>query len=229
MDAFVKKRSRLFISILTLASAATLLSFLFAIDEEGFSFLKDSIQALQGYVSSHFVFSVFLYILSYALLKMICVPGMFLLTVLGGAAFGYLGLPLTMLASTTGSVTTFLLARYFFQEVIRRRWGDQVSDFNKQIGERHFLFVVSMRLIPVIPYYLVNLVLPLTKVETRSFIIGTLVGMIPIHTLYTFAGTEITKLDSHENLIGPSYFAILLFLGVFPFIVKFVHGRLVRK
>jgi len=221
----MNQRLKFFGLVLLVTIIASAYFVLYIDDERLMLSTASALTIMKHYVAENYLQSVILYIGSYAILKALCVPGMFLATMVGGALFGLLGLPLTMIGSTTGSMTAFLLVRYFFHDAVKERFPKKIQKLEKQIGEQQIQLVVYLRLIPVIPYYLINLLLPVTTMKAKSFALGTLAGMIPIHTLYTFAGFEIAKIKSTSDILTPEILFTLCLLGVFPFVFNMLKKR----
>lgn len=181
---------------------------------------------LKTYAHENPLTSLALFFTIYAFLKLICTPGMFLLTMVGGALFGANALPLTMLASTLGSSLCFCVVRMFFKDVVRSQWQERISKINNSMSKSGFRFVLMLRLIPLIPYYLINILLPVTKIHFRSFVLGTLIGMIPIHALYTYAGFEFSQITSAKDIVSPKIVLTLCLLASMPLLVKFLESKL---
>jgi uncharacterized membrane protein YdjX (TVP38/TMEM64 family) len=144
------------------------------------------------------------YILSAALTIPIAVP----LTLAGGVLFGFWqGTLIVSLSSTIGATFSFLVARYLCRDLVSRRFSRQLEAVNRQIETEGAYYLFTVRLIPVFPFFLMNLLLGLTSMKTATYFWVSLVGMLAGTMVYVNAGVEIAKIDVHADVFSPSLVA----------------------
>jgi len=175
----------------------------------------------------------FLTVLIYAGIYISCtaasIPGALVLTLLGGAIFGFaVGSVVVLVSATIGATIAFLVARYLFEDLVANKMGERVSKIRESFKKEGALYLFSMRLVPVIPFFAINLLMGLTSIRTVVFFVASLVGMAPGTMVFVNAGTQLAKLDSVQGLLSPTLIASFVLLAVFPYIAKFTL-KAIRK
>ena len=163
-------------------------------------------------------------------------PGAALLSLGIGWFFGFWqGMVLVSFASTTGATIAFLLSRYFFRDSIQRRFGDRLRSFNESLEREGAFYLFTLRLIPVVPFFVINAVMGLTKLRTWTFWWVSQLGMLPGTVVYIYAGSSVPDLktlseEGVKAVFTPSQLTqitvALVLLGVFPLATKWVIKRL---
>ena len=162
-----------------------------------------------------------LFMSAYIAITAMSIPGAIVLTLLSGAVFGvWKGTLLVSLASTIGATIAFLMSRYLFRESMLKKFENQMVTINRKIKENgnHYLF--TMRLIPISPFVVINLMMGLTHVSTWSFIWITFVGMFPGNLVYVYAGRKIAQIKTPSEILTWPIILTLTLLGVLPLILK---------
>ena len=172
----------------------------------------------------------------YASVTGLSLPGATVLTLAYGWFFGVLrGVVLVSFASTTGATLAFLLSRYLFRDAIQDRFGSRLKTFNEQLEASGPFYLFTLRLIPAVPFFVINAVMGLTPIRARTFWWVSQLGMFPGTVLYVYAGSSVPSLKSlSEEGIGavfsPQQLTQLLIafamLGVFPLVVRGIVRRL---
>ncbi len=214
-------RTKVLIFLIAAALLATIL-FSIGVDEhKALGWVHQFSSSLkQHFVDSPVIVAV-LYMLVYAFMVAVSVPGMFLVTMLGGAVFDFsLGVLFVALAASMGSLTSFLATRYIFKESAEQKWREYLVKINKGMGHNGFTYMLSLRLIPVIPYYVLNVLMALTSIRIHSFFFATLIGMIPIHAVYCNAGVELAKIKTFKDVLSLEILLSLAVIAALPFVVK---------
>ena len=166
------------------------------------------------------------YLLVYVLVAALSLPGATVLTLAGGAVFGLLqGTLLVSLGSTLGATAACLLARTLLREPVRRRFGQRLGPIEAGVRRDGAAYLLSLRLVPVVPFFLVNLLMGLTPMPLRSFAVVSQLGMLPATLVYVNAGTQLAQLTSLSGLLSPALLASFALLGLLPWIVKLLLGR----
>ena len=159
----------------------------------------------------------FLYVLTTAL----SLPGALVLTLAGGAIFGFVqGFVLVSFASTVGATLAFLAARYVLRDWVQQRFGEKLKPMNDGIEKEGAFYLFTLRLVPVFPFFLINLLMGLTKMRTLTYYWVSQVGMLAGTVIYVNAGTQLAAIDSLKGIVSPAILLSLAALGLFPLITK---------
>ena len=199
-----------------------------------FSELKARQAELQTLVSQHPITSALLYFVVYVLATAVSIPGAAILTLAGGALFGLLkGTILVSFASTIGALLAYLVARYFLHDYVQNKFADRLKIINTKVKQEGAYYLLFLRLVPVFPFFLINLVMALTPIRAWTFYWVSQLGMFPATLIYVNAGTEIAKISSTGDIASPSLLIALALLGLLPFITKytmsFISNRRIYK
>lgn len=148
-------------------------------------------------------------------------PGTWILMIAAGTIFGLaLGALATSLAYSLGGTSQFLVARYLFQDYVQRRWGHSLEKLNREMERDGLFILLSMRLMPVIPYVTINVTMSLTPIKTTSFLLVSLGATYVTGLIYANAGTQIAEIQSVADVVSPSLLASLAVLGASPLLLK---------
>ncbi len=181
--------------------------------------IKANSGALHAQVQAHPWWARGLFFAGYALLTALSFPGTVVLTLLAGALFGLVeGTVLVSFASNVGAVVAMLISRFMLRGWIQRRFGRQITGINKGLARDGSLYLVSLRLIPLIPFVLLNPALGLTRVGFWTFWWTTQLGMLPGHAIYVNAGLQLVRIDSLSGILSPAMIGTLVLLAVFPLV-----------
>lgn len=148
-------------------------------------------------------------------------PGAAVMSLAAGAIFGLLGGTLLVsFAATAGATVAFLLARFLFRDMVQRRFGDSLRTVNDGIARDGAFYLFTLRLVPVFPYFVINLVMALTPIRTWTFAWVSQVGMLAATIVFVNAGTQVARLDSVTGILSPGLVVSFTLLGLFPLIAK---------
>ncbi|MFM5236855.1 FAD-dependent oxidoreductase [Aeromonas veronii] len=194
----------------------------------------DALQAQQAavaqWVDSHFVSASLLFVLIYVLSTALSLPGASLLTLGGSAVFGVAwGLLLVSFASTIGATLAFLSARFLLRDWVTARFGDKLSTFQSGMAKEGAFYLLSLRLIPIFPFFLVNLLMGLTPIRVSTYYWVSQLGMLPGTFVYVLAGSELGQLTSTGNILSPGLMVALTLLGLMPWLVKKLTTHLAQR
>ncbi|EKB23446.1 hypothetical protein HMPREF1170_01807 [Aeromonas veronii AMC35] len=177
--------------------------------------------AVAQWVDSHFVSASLLFVLIYVLSTALSLPGASLLTLGGSAVFGVAwGLLLVSFASTIGATLAFLSARFLLRDWVTARFGDKLATFQSGMAKEGAFYLLSLRLIPIFPFFLVNLLMGLTPIRVSTYYWVSQLGMLPGTFVYVLAGSELGQLTSTGNILSPGLMVALTLLGLMPWLVK---------
>jgi len=183
--------------------------------------LKTQQDSLFAYRDEHRQLAIGLYGLIYILVTGLSLPGATVMTLAGGALFGLLwGTVIVSFASTIGATLAFLAARFLFREQIQARFGDRLKTINEGMVRDGAFYLFTLRLVPLFPFFIINLVMGLTAINTRTFYAVSQVGMLAGTLIYVNAGTQLAQLDSLAGILSPTLIGSFALLGLFPLITK---------
>jgi uncharacterized membrane protein YdjX (TVP38/TMEM64 family) len=161
------------------------------------------------------------FFLVYVAVTALSLPGATIVTLAGGAIFGLgWGLLLVSFASSIGATLAFLTARFLLRESVQAKFGQRLADMNKGIQKDGAFYLFTLRLIPVVPFFLINLLMGLTTMKARTFYWVSQVGMLAGTAVYVNAGTQLGKLDSLQGILSPALLGSFVLLGLFPLIAR---------
>jgi uncharacterized membrane protein YdjX (TVP38/TMEM64 family) len=177
--------------------------------------LKANRDSLLVFTQDHYVPAVVLFILIYVLQTSFSLPGATIMTLAGGFLFGSLWGPLYVnIGATTGATLAFLAARYLFHQWVERKFGDRLGPIQDGFAKNAFSYLLTLRLIPFFPFFLVNLLSGLTRVKVSTYIVATGVGIIPGSVVYAFAGRQLGTINSLSELVSPRLLLAFSLLGL---------------
>ncbi len=166
----------------------------------------------------------------YVLATALSLPGAVILTLAAGALFGLAGGTLIVsFASSLGATLAFLASRYLLRDSVQARFGDRLKAINDGMAKDGALYLFTLRLIPVFPFFLVNLLMGLTPIRTGTYYWVSQLGMLAGTLVYVNAGTQLAQLSSLSGILSPGVLMSFVLLGVFPMIAKAALGFLQRR
>ena len=157
----------------------------------------------------------------YIAMAALSLPGAAIMTLAAGAIFGLaVGLVLVSFASTIGATLACLLARYLFRDAVQSRFGKFLQKINEGIEKEGAFYLFAVRLVPVFPFFVVNLVMALTPIRLWTFYWVSQIGMLAGTAVYVNAGKEIGQLESLSGILSPMLLISFALLGIFPIVAK---------
>lgn len=173
------------------------------------------------YIAENRSLAMLIFFVSYVAITGFSLPGAVLLTLLGGGLFGFgYGLLLISFASSIGATLAFLVSRYLLRDYVQNKFGSRLDAINKGVEKEGDFYLFSLRLIPVFPFFLINILMGLTKISTRSFYLVSQIGMLAGTAVYVWAGTQLSEINSLSGIASPSLLSALALLGIFPWVAK---------
>ncbi len=176
-----------------------------------------------------------LFFLAYVSVTSLSLPGAAVMTILAGTIFGLLeGVILVSFASTIGATLAFLVSRLLLREWVQKKFGDSLKAVNRGIEKDGAFYLLSMRLVPYFPFFVINLVMGLTPIRTITFFWVSQVGMLLGTIVYVLAGTQLATVTSLKEILSPGLLLSFLLLAIFPLIAKKLleiinHNRTLAK
>ena len=192
--------------------------------------LKASRDALQAQVLSAPVTTAAVFFAVYVAAAALSIPGALILTLAAGVMFGLgWGLVLVSFASSLGALLAFLVARYLLRDAIQARFGKALAPINDGVKKDGTFYLLTLRLVPVFPFWLINLLMGLTPIGAGRFYLVSQLGMLAGTAVYVNAGTRLAAIQSPGDILSPGLLASFVLLGLFPLLAKGGVGWLERR
>lgn len=191
--------------------------------------LKKNRDDLLTYTEANYGFAVALFIVAYIVQTAFSLPGGAILTLAGGFLFGSLpGTVFVNVGATTGATLAFLAARYLLRDWVENKFGDRLEFIQTGFARNAFSYLMTLRLIPAFPFFLVNVVSGLTRVNLGTYVIATAVGIIPGSFVYAYAGRQLGTINSLGEIASPPVllaFTLLGLLALLPIVYRKFTGK----
>jgi len=207
-----------------LAFIAALIAAFFIFDLQSYltlETLKAQQASIETYRSNYPGMAVAVYALIYIAVTGLSLPGAAILTLAGGAVFGLLwGTVIVSFASSIGATLAFLAARFLFRDAVKARFGERLQAIDAGVAKEGALYLFTLRLVPVFPFFVINLAMGLTNLKTQTFYWVSQVGMLAGTIVYVNAGTQLGQLKSLSGILSPGLIGSFVLLGIFPLIAN---------
>ncbi len=192
-------------------------------------FLKESRERLVALYQENPLLLIGAFSAIYILSTALSLPGATVLTIASGALFGLIiGTLVVSISSTIGATAACLASRFLLRDWVQSRFSDRLKKINDGIEREGKLYLFTLRLVPVFPFWLINLAMGLTGLPLRTFAWVSMLGMLPGTIIYVNAGREIASINSPKEIMSPGVIISFVLIGVFPLITKKVVN-LIRK
>ncbi len=177
--------------------------------------LKSNRDSLLAFTDMHYGAAVALYIGVYVLQTAFSLPGGAIMTLAGGFLFGsLLGTLYVNVGATTGATLAFLAARYLLRDWVEKKFGDRLGPIQEGFAKNAFSYLLTLRLIPLFPFFLVNLVSGLTRVTLGTYVLATMLGIIPGSFVFAYAGRQLGTINSLAEIASPRVLLAFTLLGL---------------
>ena len=219
------------ILILSAIVAAVALFFVFDLPSYlTLEYLKQQQSAFEQFYQAHAAVTLVVYFVAYVVMAALSLPGAAVMTLAGGALFGlWTGLVVVSFASTVGATLAFWAARFLLRDLIQRRFGAKLAAVNAGIARDGAFYLFTLRLVPIFPFFVINLVMGLTPIRTRVFYLVSQLGMLPGTLVYVNAGTQLAAVESVGDILSPALLASFALLGLFPLAAKAAVALMQRR
>jgi len=194
-------------------------------------YFKSQQTAIQDYFEANRLETALIFFAIYVAVTGLSLPGAAVMTIVAGAIFGLLwGTLIVSFASTIGATLAFLAARFLLHDWVQKKFGNRLKAINKGVEKEGAFYLFTLRLVPIFPFFVINLAMALTPIRTFTFYWVSQVGMFAGTLVYVNAGTQIADIDSLSGILSPSLLASFALLGVFPLLAnKFVAYLKARR
>ena len=158
------------------------------------------------------------------------IPGAAIMSLVAGALFGVVvGTVIVSFASTIGATLAFLSARFVLRDWVQGKFGERLRAIDDGLEKDGAFYLFTLRLIPVFPFFVINLLMGLTRIKTRTFFWVSQLGMLPATVVFVNAGTQISRIDSTAGLLSPTLIASFVALALFPWVAKGIVALVKRS
>jgi len=194
------------------------------------AYIQQQLSAIEIYKNENFVTIALIYFFGYILATALSVPGALALTLVGGAIFGlYWGVLLVSFASSIGATLAFLASRILLRDWVQGKFGDYLAPINRGFEKDGSFYLFSLRMVPIFPFVMVNLIMGLTPINVRTFYLVSQFGMLLGTIAFVNAGSELSQISSLSGLVSGSVLFSFALLGAVPLVAKLFVGSIQRK
>lgn len=177
--------------------------------------LKDNRDHLLAFTEANYAGAAALFVLCYIAVTGLSLPGAVILTLAGGFLFGSVfGTLLVNLGATTGATLAFLAARYLLRDWVEQRFGKWLEPLQQGFAKNAFSYLVTLRLIPLFPFFAINLASGLTRMTVGTYVAATALGIVPGSFVYAYAGRQLGTINSLGEIASPNVIAAFVLLGL---------------
>ena len=215
-------KTKKILSILLLA--IILLSYFFEIHEQiNLEALKTNHDKIKSYYFDNNMIFTLSFFTIYVFVTALSIPAATVLTLAGASVMSFSKATIVIsFASTIGATLAFLLSRYLFRDWVEDKFKVQYEKANEGMNKNGSFYLLSLRLIPVVPFFVINMVMGLTNIKLSKYYVISQVAMLPATLVYVNAGTELSKINSIKDIISFKIFLSLSLIGLLPYILKVI-------
>lgn len=184
-------------------------------------YLKSRKAVFENFYINNQLLTIAVYMGIYILVTALSLPGAAVMSLAGGALFGLLiGTVVISFASSIGATLAFLVSRFLLRDTVQNKFGEKLKAINEGVKKDGTFYLFTLRLVPIFPFFVINLVMGLTPISTIRFYLVSQIGMFAGTIVYVNAGTQLAKIDSLQNIMSPGLIMSFVLLGIFPLIAK---------
>ncbi|MFZ8200083.1 FAD-dependent oxidoreductase [Alteromonas portus] len=192
--------------------------------------MKDSLDTFQAQIEQNPVLSIGVFFAIYVAVTALSLPGAAILTLAAGALFGLAqGLIIVSFASSVGATLAFLVARFILRDTVRNKFKEKLKKIDEGVEKQGAFYLFTLRLVPVFPFFLINLLMGLTSLKTWTFYWVSQIGMLAGTAVYVNAGTQLAQIDNLSGIVSPGLIFSFVLLGIFPWIAKAIVAIVNRR
>ncbi|MFL2849456.1 MAG: FAD-dependent oxidoreductase [Pseudohongiellaceae bacterium] len=193
-------------------------------------YVQSQLNTIQDYKNQNFTVAALAYFAIYIVVAALSIPGAVILTLIGGAIFGlFWGTFIASFASSIGATLAFLVSRNLLRDWVENRFGDYLTPINKGIEKDGSFYLFSIRMVPLFPFFIVNLLMGLTGIKVVPFYLVSQLGMLLGTAVYVNAGSELAQITSLSGVVSGSVIFSFALLGFFPLIAKLIISKIQRN
>ncbi|MGB3212307.1 MAG: FAD-dependent oxidoreductase [Desulforhopalus sp.] len=192
--------------------------------------IKSNLADFQQWRDSSPILVSLLFFTVYVLVTALSLPGAVIMTLAAGGLFGLVwGLVIVSFASTIGATLAFLVSRYLLRDSVQKRFGDRLGTINRGIEREGAFYLFTLRLVPIFPFFLINILMGLTPIKTFTYYWVSQLGMLAGTVVYVNAGTQLAQIEGLGGILSPGLLLSFALLGIFPLLAKKMTELLKKK
>jgi len=191
-----------------------------------FDSISENYQQIDQAVSQNYFISMVIFFIVYLMIAATCLPGLGLLSFMSGLLFDFLyGTLICSFASTIGAAITFLISRHFLRDALEKRLKERFEKINRELTENGKFYLLSIRLLPILPFQLINPVLGLSKVSLKDFYLYSQLGMLPVTAILTYAGAKSVEIKQVSDIFTPPILSALFLMACVPLLGRIYKAK----
>ena len=192
--------------------------------------MKGSLDTFKSQIADNPVLSIGVFFAIYVAVTALSLPGAAILTLAAGALFGLVqGVVIVSFASSVGATLAFLVSRFILRDTVRNKFKEKLKKIDEGVEKQGAFYLFTLRLVPVFPFFLINLLMGLTSLKTWTFYWVSQIGMLAGTAVYVNAGTQLAQIDSLSGIVSPGLIFSFVLLGIFPWIAKGIVALVNRR
>ncbi len=218
-------------ALIALFITAVTLFFMLNLDQYlSLAFIKSTQATVDSYYILHPLRTSLIFFISYILVTGFSLPGAAILTLAGGAVFGIIwGTILVSFGSVFGATIAFLMTRYLLHDYVQTHFGKYLAPINRGIKKEGHLYLFTIRIVPIFPFFMVNILMALTPIKTLNFALVSQIAMLIPTIIFVNAGTQLARIESLDDVLSPALMLSFALLGLFPFVAKKTLAYIEKK
>ncbi len=169
---------------------------------------------LLAFTEQHYLPTAAIFIGVYIVAVALSIPGATILTLTAGFLFGFTGVIYVNIGASGGAILAFLTARYLIGDWVQKRYGEKLASFNKEIAENGYHYLLTLRFIPLFPFFLINIFAGLTRVPLSTFVWTTMVGILPGSFVYIYTGRQLGIIEKPGDILSWQIILAFVLLGL---------------
>lgn len=219
------------VAVLLIVAILVVLFFAFDLQELlTLSALKEKQAEFGAFYADHAFSTIALYFLIYVAVAALSLPGAAVMTLAGGALFGFFtGFIVVSFASTIGATLAFIVSRFILRDMVQTKFGDRLEAINEGIEKDGAFYLFTLRLVPIFPFFVINLVMGLTPIRTLTFYWVSQLGMMAGTMVYVNAGTQLARIEALSGILSPALLFSFVLLGIFPLAARKITDAVKAK
>ncbi len=193
-------------------------------------YIKSQQSAFEAYYQIYPVLTIFIFMLIYIMVTALSLPGAAIMTLLAGALFGLVtGTILVSFASTIGATLAMIVARFLLKDWVQEKFSQKLALVNEGMRKDGLFYLFTLRLVPIIPFFVINIVMGLMPIKIFSFYWVSQLGMLAGTIVYVYAGVQLAQIENLKDILSPSLLIAFVLVGVFPILSRKLIQFIIRK
>ncbi|RJE79378.1 TVP38/TMEM64 family protein [Paracoccus sp. JM45] len=192
--------------------------------------LHENLQHGQGWRDRNPELAILSFVAVFTVAGALPIPAVVAMTLAGGAFFGFwTGLILSLAGTVLAAVVSFLMGRHLLADLVRRYLGRRIDQLDRMVDRDGALALLSLRLTPALPFFVLNTMSGLSKMSLRLFVVVTTLGVLPNKIILSGAGTQLAEVQDVSDIFGPRLIAAIAALAAFPWIARWLSRRIRQR